>query len=763
MAAHVFTFLKKEQSMLNQQTSTRLKYLPRLPMPLKLVRNKLLIALKVFGLCASAELQAQELLAVAQAPLRVEITAKNQPNRDRQDDVGMRVVVGEDEIKKYGDTNVSEVLKRLPGISVTDSKGKGAEIRMRGLGNGYTQILLNGQATPVGFSIDNIAPDLIASIEVMRVAGADVSAQSIAGTINLVLKKRSQAQPSEMKLSSSLQNAHVSGNFSWSTADQLPSSLASLSYVLAGTLESGSTEITSQHRQNYAIRQSDDVWQLQTDRLLHQNQKNSRDVASFSPRLNWKIDADDSLNWQASANLSRLQQRTEETENSLLGTSTEFPQNNSVWAANIFTTRQDLSWERRLADSAKLSMNLGWNSLERSGKFHFWGRDKDSALRVHRYVAGDADENETRFHGKYLAPYSAAHVVSLGWEMSHALRHENRDEQEQAFPSQQADQTAHAYQASVRKLAAYLQDEWTVNATWSGYLGLRMENIRSASQEVGFFDVHKSTSMLSPIVQAVWKVDPKRQWRMAFNRSFKLPALANLVPRLLRIDNNNTPLNPDTQGTPTLLPERALGLELAHEYYLSDSSIISTSAYWRRVDDVITEHLALNGGSWLSTLMNQGRAQILGLEIEAKLHLQQLSSSLPAVELHANLNRNWSKLEQVPGPDNRLAQQTGLLINLGADYPINSSLRAGADYSFQAADNLRESIYLIGHGQPKRLLDVYVAWQLSPQQQLRFSGTNLLHQATVESTNYTNTSARWRDWRQQQAATTWRLVWGTKW
>nr|WP_314860956.1 TonB-dependent receptor [uncultured Undibacterium sp.] len=770
--------------MLNQQTSTRLEHLPdqrkQVQMPECKPVTKTIIALGILILSSCTYAQSQEVvvnervvqeaaeqaaeLAAKQVPLRVEIKAKMQPNRDRQDDIGMRVVYGSDDIKKYGDTNISEVLKRLPGISISESKGKGLEIRMRGLGNGYTQILLNGQATPVGFSIDSVAPDLIESIEVMRVAGADVSAQSIAGTINIVLKKKSSQQPTEIKSAISQESGELSGNVSWSMADQLPSQFANLSFVLAGTLESSRNEINHQQREAYAIRPKGlENWQLQTDRLLQQSQKNSRDAASFSPRLNWKMDALNNLNWQASINLGRLGQNKYENENSILGESTEFPNNSSVWSAHVFSTRQDFGWERRFADSAKLSMNLGWNSFDRSGRFHFWGKDQEGALRVHRYVAGDADETEARFHGKYLAPYSVSHVFSVGWEMSHALRHENREEQERALPSGITDHTAHDYQASVRKLAAYLQDEWTINNAWSSYLGLRMENIRSGSKEQGAFDIQNSSSLFSPILQSLVKLDKQRQWRMALNRSFKLPVVANLVPRLLRIDNNNTPLNPDTQGNPNLRPERSWGLELAYEHYLSDSSVISASAYWRRVDDVITEHLSLNGNSWLSSFINHGQARLMGLEIETKLNLRQLSARLPAVEIHANLNRNWSKLEQVPGPDNRLAQQTGLLVSIGGDYQFHPDIRLGADYSFQAADNLRESAYLNGHSQPKRLLDFYIAWQLSPQHQLRFSGTNLLHQNRVDTTNYTSSSARWSELSQQQSATTWRLVWGSKW
>ncbi|MBI1772208.1 MAG: TonB-dependent receptor [Burkholderiales bacterium] len=135
---------------------------------------------------------------------------------------------------------------------------------------------------------------------------------------------------------------------------------------------------------------------------------------------------------------------------------------------------------------------------------------------------------------------------------------------------------------------------------------------------------------------------------------------------------------------------------------------------------------------------------------------------MPAMEVHGNLNRNLSRVEQVPGPDNRLAQQTGLLVSAGADYQIDPVWRVGADYSYQAANNVRESAYLTGHSSPRRHLDIYLAWKQNKQSQLRFSVANVLQQDRAESGSYTNALSRWTDINQQQTARTWRLVWELK-
>ena len=132
---------------------------------------------------------------------KVEVRGTADSYDPRRDDTASKIVVNHDEIVKYGDTNVVDVLKRLPGITVSGASGRGGgEIRMRGLGAGYTQILLNGERAPAGFSLDSLSPDVIERIEVLRAASAEFSTQSIAGTINIILKKAIKKAQRELKL-----------------------------------------------------------------------------------------------------------------------------------------------------------------------------------------------------------------------------------------------------------------------------------------------------------------------------------------------------------------------------------------------------------------------------------------------------------------------------------------------------------------------------------------------------------------------------------
>lgn len=113
---------------------------------------------------------------------KVEITAKQYDAR--REDTATKIVVTEEEIKQFGESNIAEILKRQSGITVT-----GSEVRMRGLANGYTQILIDGEPLPRGMSIDTINVNQIKRIEILRSGTADMSTRAIAGTINVVMKK----------------------------------------------------------------------------------------------------------------------------------------------------------------------------------------------------------------------------------------------------------------------------------------------------------------------------------------------------------------------------------------------------------------------------------------------------------------------------------------------------------------------------------------------------------------------------------------------
>ncbi|HEY1091712.1 MAG TPA: TonB-dependent receptor plug domain-containing protein, partial [Burkholderiaceae bacterium] len=127
---------------------------------------------------------------------RVQIESRPQSDTDlRRKSQVAKQVYGREEIDKFGDTNVADVLKRLPGVSMA-----GNAPRMRGLGSGYTLILINGDPAPPGFNLDQLDPAQVERIEVTKGPTADQSAQAVAGAINIILKDPPKTRQLDLRM-----------------------------------------------------------------------------------------------------------------------------------------------------------------------------------------------------------------------------------------------------------------------------------------------------------------------------------------------------------------------------------------------------------------------------------------------------------------------------------------------------------------------------------------------------------------------------------
>ena len=153
---------------------------------------------------------------------KIEVQGPNEVDQ-RRASTAAKIVVNHEELTKYGDTTLLDAVKRLPGITVESDGRGGGSIRMRGLGAGYTQILLDGEPTPPGFSIETLSPDLIERIEVFRSATAEFSTQAIAGTINIVLRKVASHRRRELKVGASISNGQLSTTTNGELSDRIGS------------------------------------------------------------------------------------------------------------------------------------------------------------------------------------------------------------------------------------------------------------------------------------------------------------------------------------------------------------------------------------------------------------------------------------------------------------------------------------------------------------------------------------------------------------
>jgi outer membrane receptor protein involved in Fe transport len=661
------------------------------------------------------------------------------------------IVVTRDEILRQGDATLTEVLKRQPGISIDGAPGKPA-IRMRGLGSGYVSILLNGLPAPGGFSLESISPDLVERIEILRAPTAETSGQAVAGAINIVLRKagKGAAPQTEVKAGAFFD----AGRASPSLTAQRSGRAGALGYTLAATLKRNDRAYTGVATEEGRV----PVLLRHTAYDDHQ----LSDLLELAPRLDWQPNQRDTLSSQSYVRWQRNDNLKSELESVETGAATSFPHGYHSYQAHSAQAYADLSWTRRLDEGARLSAKLSGYALKRDAGFVYRGMDlRDTLLETHQVASGPA-ERELNFNGSYRRPLFKTHALALGWELGRKRRDEYRREHQFDAAARPLLDSDEAYQAMVRRTAFWIQDEWDIGEAWSAYLGLRREDLHTTGEGNAHAPVDVDSGVWSPIFQALFKPggqdkDKGRdQFRVALSRTYKAPQIVQLMPRRYTVDNGNTATNPDQQGNPNLRPELALGADLAWEHYLGKEDMLSLSAFAKRIRDITLDRVFQQNGVWIVMPDNAGAASVRGLEFEARTRRGGLAGRF-------NLARNWSRLEAVAGPDNRIAGQPAWSGNLGLDYaPPNQPVELGGTYTHRSGYASRQSPQLADYAGAKRQLDLYAVWKRGQKSKLRLSVSDLLHRNYVERSTYADQGVGDTDLAMSvvhRPHTVWRLMW----
>jgi hypothetical protein len=112
----------------------------------------------------------------------------------------------------------------------------------------------------------------------------------------------------------------------------------------------------------------------------------------------------------------------------------------------------------------------------------------------------------------------------------------------------------------------------------------------------------------------------------------------------------------------------------------------------------------------------------------------------PAIQMRINFGRNWSHVDDLPGPDNRLDNQSRWSGNLGADYN-SGPWSAGGNFSYVSGGWAQISVNQFSYGTAQRNLEVYLAYRFDPKSQLRLSPQNTLKTGNSSVSRYQDASA----------------------
>lgn len=646
---------------------------------------------------------------------RIEITSgRDNENQQRRESTASKIVIGREEIERQGDSNLGDILKRMPGITLGGAPGRGGGIRMRGLSQGYTQILLDGQRVPPGFSVESLTPEMIERVEIYRAPTAETGAQAIAGTINIITREGRKGMPTELKVGSSFQGGYASPSASivkYHDADKW-----SANYTL-----SVNHYAAPDHSENDLVR-TDGTGTTQRHRVTDSHY--NRDGMHATARLQLKGDPGETFTLMPFIALSQgstpgVIQTNQTSPLAQTTGSTRASTNNDNHFA---VARLNGQWKRKLSSDSNMEWKFnvgGWNSHNQyqqvSGNGYLLPNVLDDAR---------TQDRSTNVSGKYTNVMGGGHQWVSGGEMESVRRTQS------TVGAYQSVAGSANYSASSMRYALYSQDEWQLTPHWSSHVGARYEGLTTeGSTSAG--EVINRNSVFTPLLHAMWRPNPdsRDQVRMSLTRSFKTPTMPTLLARRTYTRDDNSATNPDVSGNPNLKPEVATGLDVAVERYLPQGGVLSASAFHRRVQNLIRNVTTLEpgvNGRWLSSPQNISEAVTEGVELEAKFRMDQWIADAPHVDLRNNLSFYRSRVLSIMGPDNRLDQQPRMTANFGADYKLKSApLTLGGNINYNPGYSTRLSAEQLTTISQKRVMDVYGLWRVDGSTAWRLTLSNL--------------------------------------
>lgn len=698
--------------------------------------------------------------------------------RNRSADIEPTLVYDLEYFQRFEPNTVGDMLKRVPGVGFVGSDIMEYDgVQLRGLGGGYTQVLINGKKVPGAgddrsFYVDRIPAEMVDHIEIKRSASANRSGDAVAGAINIVLRDAYVFDGSYVRV----------GVNRWEDGEVNPTFGAVTSTdALGGRLLAG-VNVQDRYRSKY--KRSDRFTGPDlAEKTSWEDQTEVKDGRDYSANLSYVADVGQSGRFSADAFYVQTDRDVtevsfeeevdgDEVENKRVPGFNPYEQKNYGLGLEY---RFDMAGgnTRLLVDHARFENYEGSTEGEQvyigdaagwDGSWGIDGAEWDETV----YEAEDIDARDSE-SGVTLAHVRPAGGAEL--EFGVDLRNKKResrisyyeweaDTEDQAPPRFPADYALDRSVASVieeKRVDPYVMLSGR-GAVFAWEAGLRYETTRG---EVSYREddeaaghVRRDYDELLPSVNLRWDLGDADRITLSLARTLKRPNFNELVPAVLEGEYGDN----DYLGNPALSPEKANGIDLGFEHRLGRRGVVGLNLFYRDVKDLVElvntgepsetaledyeddiadlvddgdyasaeDAMAANPfvpDSWLFTSANVGDGKVYGAEFDLSTPLTAFGMDNTGVFL----NYAWvdSRIDDFRGT-RRFNDQARSTFNIGfiQDLP---SLAASFGLTYRKQGDARTRLLgeevLIRYGGE---LDAFVEKRFGDRFSMRLSANNLL-------------------------------------
>ncbi len=694
--------------------------------------------------------------------------------RNRSEEIAPTLVYDLEYFQRFEPSTVGDMLKRVPGVGFVGSdvmEYDGAQLR--GLGGGYTQVLINGKKMPGAgddrsFYVDRIPAEMVDHIEIKRSASANRSGDAMAGAINIVLRDAYVFDGSYIRV----------GVNRWYDGETNPTFGAVTSFeALGGRLLAGiNVQDRYRRKEKRSDRFEDNSSTDFSNQVSWEDQTEVKDGRDYSANLSYTADVGetgrfgiDAFYVKTDRDVSEVSFEEELDDDETIdarvpGLDPYDQKNYGVSAEYKFdmaggTTRLSVDYarfENSQATTEGEEVYVGgaenWDST--------WSTDgaewDETAYEAEAVSAKDAETSFTLAHVRPVGGAELEFGVDYRRKKRESLvtAYEWEADEEGQVPNFPADYELDGSVASVieeKRIDPYVMLSGK-GGMFSWEAGLRYETTDSKVEYIEDEEsegrVGKDYDMLLPSLNLRWDITAADRINLSLAKTVKRPNFNELIPALLDGEYGDN----DYIGNPELEPETATGLDLGFEHRLGSKGVVGVNFFYRKVKDLIElvntgepseemqdawEEMIEDGdavdladamaqepaNSWLFTSDNVGDGKVYGFEFD-------LSTPLSAFGLDNTgvfLNYSWvnSKIDDFMG-ERRFNDQAKSVYNIGfiQDLP---TLAASFGATYRKQGDARSRIVgeeaLVRYGEE---LDVFVEKRFGKNVSVRLSANNLL-------------------------------------
>lgn len=697
--------------------------------------------------------------------------------RDRTDTTEPELVYDQEFFAAFEPASVGDQLRRVPGVAFTSDVGEADAPQLRGLGQGFTQVLVNGRPIPGAGNdrsvfVDRIPAEIIDRIEIVRSPSADIDSQGVGGTINVILKNGESLPPGVIARAGATfdvdrEETRPNASVSWSGRNEERTLLYSLTLdaqqrynnkeAVQEVFESDSVDFASEVAaggDGRRLARFDDAAQSQAiERTEEEDTRDSTDL-SFNGDLTWKMSDTSSLRFDAFI-LSTDRDEHQDTVNyegdGTIGgldlgapafefEDTNFKQNN-IGASALFQT--EFSAETKLEAQVRVN-NFKEDSVQ--NKF------EDTATTLVERESVDTDDTEwtadAAITHSMIGLATSLNMKDVEVKVGLAAKTKDRSfglllEEDLQDPDFATNDGQFSYEE--RRLDAFARVEWEFSDALTLQTGVRVE---STETEISFQNrlfeggvlqdtisgsAESDELMTNPSAHLVWRASDDDQFRVSLARTVRRPSIDQLIPAYAL----ESPGDEDvTIGNPNLSFETSNGIDIGYERRLAGRGIFGVNLFQREISDLIG---LVNTGDPVSTIglddadfpgglysyRNIGDAKVWGIELDISAPLTFIG--LPETGFFANYTRLWSeRADPAGGGDIMIDFQPDYVYNVGITHNIPDwDASFGVSYQEQGESRFVtfgeiESQLYDGN------LEIFVEKRLGENYVLRLTGTNLL-------------------------------------